>query len=187
VRSFPPPLLGKRLPPGHDAYVDGTERVEPILLAPPEHQNRKAGHSDPGQPESIETDMPCSLTGLALVGGAAAVARSEMTEIDRPASRLNQILAHLWEIPKEELVARVVLATINPRTIAAWHTHSVYLYISKRMLTMDIGGQERLRAAAGEAIAVPLNSPMWLSNESDEPVKFIVFQISPPKSEFLDQ
>lgn len=27
------------IPPGHDAYVDGTERVELILFAPPEHQH----------------------------------------------------------------------------------------------------------------------------------------------------
>ncbi|WP_404385879.1 hypothetical protein [Caenispirillum salinarum] len=27
------------IPPGHDAYVDGNDRVELILLAPPEHQH----------------------------------------------------------------------------------------------------------------------------------------------------
>lgn len=27
------------IPPGHDAYVDGFERVELILFAPPEHQH----------------------------------------------------------------------------------------------------------------------------------------------------
>ncbi|MDO9524380.1 MAG: cupin domain-containing protein [Gemmobacter sp.] len=27
------------IPPGHDAYVDGNERVELILFAPPEHQH----------------------------------------------------------------------------------------------------------------------------------------------------
>ena len=27
------------IPPGHDAYVDGPERVELILFAPPEHQH----------------------------------------------------------------------------------------------------------------------------------------------------
>ncbi len=27
------------IPPGHDAYVDGSERVELILFAPPEHQH----------------------------------------------------------------------------------------------------------------------------------------------------
>ncbi len=25
------------IPPGHDAYVDGDERVELVLFAPPEH------------------------------------------------------------------------------------------------------------------------------------------------------
>lgn len=27
------------IPPGHDAYVDGSERVELILFAPPEHEH----------------------------------------------------------------------------------------------------------------------------------------------------
>ena len=27
------------IPPGHDAYVDGAERVELILFAPPDHQH----------------------------------------------------------------------------------------------------------------------------------------------------
>lgn len=27
------------IPPGHDAYVDGSNRVELILFAPPEHQH----------------------------------------------------------------------------------------------------------------------------------------------------
>ncbi len=27
------------IPPGHDAYVDGDERVELVLFAPPEHQH----------------------------------------------------------------------------------------------------------------------------------------------------
>jgi hypothetical protein len=27
------------IPPGHDAYVDGSERVELILFAPPEHSH----------------------------------------------------------------------------------------------------------------------------------------------------
>jgi hypothetical protein len=27
------------IPPGHDAYVDGSERAELILFAPPEHQH----------------------------------------------------------------------------------------------------------------------------------------------------
>jgi hypothetical protein len=27
------------IPPGHDAYVDGPDRVELILFAPPEHQH----------------------------------------------------------------------------------------------------------------------------------------------------
>ncbi|MEF2554330.1 cupin domain-containing protein [Aurantimonas sp. A2-1-M11] len=112
-----------------------------------------------------------------------------MTEIDRPASELNQILAHPLELPEGALEARVVHATIEPRTTAAWHTHPtpVYLYISKGTLMMEVEGQERRQVAAGEAIAEPLNSPMRVINESDETVEIIVFQISPPKSQFLKQ
>lgn len=129
------------------------------------------------------------LTCAAILVSGTAFAETEMTEIDRPASELNQILANPLEIPKGELEARVVRATIEPRTIAAWHTHPtpVYLYIAKGVLTMEVEGQERRQVAAGEAIAEPLNSPMRVINEGDEPVEVIVFQISPPKSEFLKQ
>lgn len=129
------------------------------------------------------------LTGLALIASGAAYAQTEMTEIDRPASELNQILAHPLEIPEGDLEARVVRATIEPRTTAAWHTHPtpVYLYIAKGTLTMEVEGQERRQIAAGEAVAEPLNSPMRVINEGDETVEIIVFQISPPKEEFLEQ
>ena len=54
VRGVGPGVSGKRIqrleprigagdffeiPPGHDAYVDGPERVELILFSPPEHQH----------------------------------------------------------------------------------------------------------------------------------------------------
>ena len=129
------------------------------------------------------------LTGLALVSSGAVFAQTEMVEIDRPASELNQVLAHPLQIPEGELEARVVHATIEPRTTAAWHTHPtpVFLYIAKGTLTMEVEGQERRQVAAGEAIAEPLNSPMQVINEGDETVEIIVFQISPPKAEFLKQ
>ncbi len=125
----------------------------------------------------------------AFMVSGAAFAQTEMAEIDRPASELNQVLAHPLEIPEGELEARVVRAMIEPRTIAAWHTHPtpVYLYIATGTLTMEVEGQERRQVAAGEAIAEPLNSPMRVINEGDEAVEIIVFQISPPKSEFLKQ
>lgn len=129
------------------------------------------------------------LIGAAIVISGPAFAQSDMVEIDRPASELNQILAHPLEVPEGELEARVVHARIEPRTIAAWHTHPtpVYLYISEGTLTMEVEGQERRQVGTGEAIAEPLNSPMRVINESDEPVEIIVFQISPPSSEFLKQ
>ncbi|MEC5293162.1 cupin domain-containing protein [Aurantimonas sp. C2-6-R+9] len=128
-----------------------------------------------------------ALTCAVILISGAAFAQTEMTEIDRPASELSQVLAHPLDMPEGELEVRVVRAMIEPRTIAAWHTHPspVYLYIAKGTLTMELEGQERRQVAAGEAIAEPLNSPMRVINESDEPVEVIVFQISPPKSEFL--
>lgn len=130
-----------------------------------------------------------ALTCAAILISGAAFAQTEMAEIDRPASELNQVLAHPLEVPEGEMEARVVRAMIEPRTIAAWHTHPtpVYLYIAKGTLTMEIEGQERRQVVAGEAIAEPLNSSMRVINEGDEPVEVIVFQISPPKSEFLKQ
>jgi quercetin dioxygenase-like cupin family protein len=128
-------------------------------------------------------------TCAAVMISGAAFAQTEMAEIDRPASELNQVLAHPLEVPEGELEARVVRAKIEPRTIAAWHTHPtpVYLYIAKGTLTMEIEGQERRHVAAGKAVAEPLNAPMRVLNEGDEPVEVIVFQISPPKTEFLKQ
>ncbi len=129
------------------------------------------------------------LTAAAIVASGTAFAQTEMAEIDRPASELTQILAQPLEVPDGDLEARVVHATIEPRTIAAWHTHPtpVYLYIAKGTLTMEVEGQERRQVATGEAIAEPLNSPMRVINEGSEPVEIIVFQISPPKAEFLKQ
>lgn len=129
------------------------------------------------------------LTGLALVSSGAAFAQAELTQIDRPASELNQILAHPLEIPQGDLEARIVRATIEPRTSAAWHTHPapVYVYIATGTLTMEVEGQERRQIAAGEAVAERLNSPMRVINEGDETVEIIVFQISPPREEFLER
>ncbi|MGQ7794061.1 cupin domain-containing protein [Faunimonas sp. B44] len=137
----------------------------------------------------MENNMLRVLTCAAIFTSGVACAETEMAEIDRPASELNQILAHPLEIPDGQLEARVVRATIEPRTIAAWHTHPtpVYLYIATGTLTMEVEGQERRKVPAGQAIAEPLNSPMRVINEGDEPVEVIVFQISPPKSEFLKQ
>lgn len=130
------------------------------------------------------------LISAAILVAGAAFAETEITEIDRPASELNQILAHPLDVPEgQALEARVVHATIEPRTRAAWHTHPtpVYLYIMKGTLTMEVEGQEPRPIAAGEAVAEPLNSPMRVMNEGDEQVEIVVFQISPAASEFLEQ
>lgn len=130
------------------------------------------------------------LTSAAILAAGTAFAETDIADIDRPASELNQILAHPLDVPEgEALEARVVHATIEPRTRAAWHTHPtpVYLYIMKGTLTMEVEGQEPRMIAAGEAVAEPLNSPMRVMNEGDEPVEIVVFQISPASSEFLEQ
>ncbi len=130
------------------------------------------------------------LTSAAIVVAGAAFAETEMAEIDRPASDLNQVLAQPLDVPEgEALEARMVHATIEPRTRAAWHTHPtpVYLYIIKGTLTMEVDGQEPRQVEAGEAIAEPLNSPMRVMNEGDERVDIVVFQISPAASKFLEQ
>lgn len=133
--------------------------------------------------------MRSILTFTTLIAAGAAVAQANMSEIDSPASELNQILAHPVEVPEGDLEARVVRATIDPRTAAAWHTHPspVYLYVSQGTLTMEVEGQEPRQISAGEAVAEPLGSPMRVLNEGDEPVEVIVFQLSPLTSEFLEQ
>lgn len=133
--------------------------------------------------------MRSILTFTTLLAAGAAVAQADMTEIDSPASELNQILAHPLEVPEGDLEARVVRATIEPRTMAAWHTHPtpVYLYVAQGTLTMEVEGQEPRKFSAGEAMAEPLGSPMRVLNEGDEPVEVVVFQLSPLTSEFLEQ
>ena len=118
---------------------------------------------------------------------SAASAQDGLKEIDKPASKLDQILAHQLDEGGQEV--RVVRATIDPRTTAAWHTHPtpVYLYIMDGELTMEVEGKEARTVSAGEALAEPLNAKMRVINKGDEPVEVVVFQISPPDKKFLEQ
>ena len=125
----------------------------------------------------------------ALAFAAPALAQENLAEIDKPASTLEQVLAHEAEIPEGAQEVRVVRVTVDPKTAAAWHTHPtpVYLYIMDGTLTMEIEGQETRQISAGEATAEPLNAPMRVLNEGDTPVELVVFQISPADKQFLEQ
>lgn len=126
---------------------------------------------------------------LLALGLTPAWTADELAEIDRPASNLEQILAHPAEIGDQMRETRVVVATLDPMTTAAWHTHPspVYVYVDEGTLTMEIEGQEPYDIQAGEAVAEPLNSPMRIHNRGDEQVRLIVFQISPPTEAFLEE
>jgi quercetin dioxygenase-like cupin family protein len=128
---------------------------------------------------------------LALAGSGAALAQDagDLTTIDEPASTLEQILAEAVELPGEAQEVRVVEATLDPKTAAAWHTHPtpVYVYVTEGTLTMEVDGREPRRLTAGEATAEPLDARMRVLNEEDIPAKVVVFQISPAEEEFLEQ
>lgn len=127
---------------------------------------------------------------LVLAGSSAALAQDagDLTQIDAPASTLEQILAERAEIPGAAQEVRVVEATLAPKTAAAWHTHPspVYVYVTEGTLTMEVEGRELRRLTAGEATAEPLDARMRVRNEEDTPAKLVVFQISPADEEFLE-
>lgn len=125
---------------------------------------------------------------LAASGAALAQATGDLTMIDTPASTLEQILAEQVEIPGEAQEVRVVAATLEPNTAAAWHTHPspVYVYVTEGTLTVEVEGREPRRLTAGDATAEPLDARMRVLNEEDIPAKVVVFQISPAEKEFLE-
>lgn len=130
-----------------------------------------------------------TIAAIAALLTGTAFAQNDLAEIDKPASKLEQILAEGVALPAGEQEVRVVRATIDPKTVAAWHTHPtpVYLYIMDGTLTMEVEGRESRQAEAGVAIAEPLNARMRVKNEGDTPVEVVVFQISPPQEKFLEQ
>ncbi|WP_349371168.1 cupin domain-containing protein [Salinarimonas sp.] len=129
---------------------------------------------------------------LALAASGASLAQDsdtgDLTTIDTPASTLEQILGQSVELPGEAQEVRVVEATLEPNTAAAWHSHPtpVYVYVTEGTLTMEVEGRELRRLTAGEATAEPLDARMRVLNEEDIPAKVVVFQISPAEKEFLE-
>ncbi|HEX2218438.1 MAG TPA: cupin domain-containing protein [Gemmatimonadales bacterium] len=133
--------------------------------------------------------LSTTITAATVLLASTAFAQENLQEIDKPASELEQVLAHGAEIPTGAQEVRVVRATIEPRTIAGWHTHPtpVYVYVLDGTLTMEVEGKEPRTITAGEAVAEPLNAPMRVINEGEQPVELVVFQISPPQEQFLEQ
>lgn len=128
------------------------------------------------------------LPAALVVASATPVMAQDLTEIEEPATELNEVLAHPVDLAGGSQEVRVVEATVAPRTSAGWHTHPtpVYLYITQGTLTMEVEGEETRRVSAGEALAEPLDARMRVRNEGDEPVRLVVFQISPADEEFLE-
>ena len=125
----------------------------------------------------------------ALVGTASLGMAQELKEIDRPASELEEVLAHDTELPGGAKRIRVVRVEMEPNTVAAWHTHPspVYVYVVEGELAMEVEGQENKTIGAGEAVAEPVDARMRVLNTTDQPARVVVFQISPTEERFLQQ
>lgn len=117
------------------------------------------------------------------------MAAQELTEIEEPASELEEVLAEEIELPAGAQEVRVVRVEMDPNTAAGWHTHPtpVYVYVTEGELVMEVEGQETKTITAGEAVAEPLDARMRVLNTTDEPTNVVVFQISPSDQEFLEQ
>ncbi len=137
---------------------------------------------------------PVAAASVLMFGSLGAVAQStgptgQLAEIEKPASTIEEVLAHNVEIPGGEHKIRVVRGTFDPNTAAGWHTHPspVYVYVQEGALTMEVEGKEPNELKAGEATAEPLDARMRVSNRGDVPAELVVFQISPTDAAFLEQ
>lgn len=119
---------------------------------------------------------------------SGAVAQ-DMTEIDKAASELNQILTEKAEGLEGTQEVRVVRARLDPMTIGAWHVHPspVYVYVMEGEMTYEAEGEEPQSVGAGEAVAETVGARMRVMNRTEEPVEVVVFQISPAEKEFLEE
>lgn len=131
---------------------------------------------------------PLILTTAALLLATPGLA-GEVTEIDKPASMLEQVFAEEAELPGGANEVRVVRATLEPKTAGSWHVHPtpVYVFVTKGELTLEVDGEEAKTVKPGEAVAETLNARMRAVNNTDEPVEVVVFQISPAEKEFLEE
>lgn len=133
--------------------------------------------------------FPIALASAAFLAAAPMALAQDLTEIDKPASELEQVLAEQVEFDAGAQEVRVVRVTVDPNTAAAWHTHPspVYLYVTEGELTLEVEGQEDKTIRAGEAVAEPLDARMRALNKTDAPAHVVVFQISPKEREFLEE
>ena len=130
--------------------------------------------------------MKLIIAAAAVVLAGPVFAQADLKELDKPASTLEQVLAHQPESGGDEV--RVIRVTLDPHTAGAWHSHPspVYVYGVSGTATIELEGKDPTTLSPGQALAEPLNVPMRAVNSSDEPVEVIVFQISPSGKKFLE-
>lgn len=130
--------------------------------------------------------MKLVIAAAAVLLAGPAFAQGDVKEIDKPASTLEQILAHQAESGGQEV--RVIRVTLDPHTAGAWHSHPspVFVYVTSGALTIELEGKDPSALSAGEALAEPLNVPMRAVNTSEKPAEAVVFQISAPDKKFLE-
>jgi quercetin dioxygenase-like cupin family protein len=119
--------------------------------------------------------------------GSSALAE-DLTEIQDPASEIEQVMAETIELPAGPQEVRVLRVEMDPMTSAGWHTHPtpVYVYVTEGELVVEVEGQETKTISGGEASAEPLDARMRVQNTTDQPTRIVVFQISPASEEFLE-
>ncbi|MBB3232543.1 cupin domain-containing protein [Halomonas stenophila] len=126
--------------------------------------------------------------GAALVIASSWGVAQDLTEIDKPASELEEVLAQEIELPPGAQSVRVVRVAMDPHTAAAWHTHPspVYVYVVEGEVTLEVEGETKT-IKAGEAVAEPLDARMRALNTTDQPAHAVVFQVSPKEKAFLEE
>ncbi|WP_185827455.1 cupin domain-containing protein [Halomonas nitroreducens] len=130
-----------------------------------------------------------TLAAVAVLATASSMSLAQdLTEIDKPASELEQVLAHEVELSAGAQEVRVVRVTMEPHTAAAWHNHPspVYVYVEEGEVVLEVEGESKT-IKAGEAIAEPLDARMRALNTTDKPARAVVFQISPTEEAFLEE
>ncbi|MDI5891846.1 cupin domain-containing protein [Halomonas rhizosphaerae] len=126
--------------------------------------------------------------GAALVIASSWGVAQDLTEIDKPASELEEVLAQEIDLPPGDQSVRVVRVAMEPHTAAAWHSHPspVYVYVIEGEVTFEVEGETKT-VKAGEAVAEPLDARMRAINTTDQPAHAVVFQISPKEKAFLEE
>lgn len=126
--------------------------------------------------------------GAALVIASSWSVAQDLTEIDKPASELEEVLAQEIDLPPGDQSVRVVRVAMEPHTAASWHTHPspVYVYVVEGEVTLEVEGETKT-VKAGEAVAEPLDARMRAINTTDQPAHAVVFQISPKEKAFLEE